>query len=407
LLSVVKASSVIEKEQLFVVELPPLVTEPAAEIDEDADELAFFRRADENAAEADDDDLKYYVSLEQKEQPEQARPSAGQTVETAPDSAVVVSSENIEPAAGEPRADSPAELAESAPPAQADPREQAAALIEAAREEAAKIIAEARKEEEDLLLKRAAEISEAEVKVEMAKNVAVNTVAEAEKQADQLLSGAREQARQLREEAKAAGYAEGVKTGQDAGYKEGLARGEEEGRRAGQETGQKAGRAAGEAAGRAAGEAAARAEMTEALAAATQRARDIVLEAEDEKTKIISAADDKIIKIALAVTSKILNKEIDGNPFIILQIVKEAAQKVADQPRLIITVSPANYELVKAARDDLKKSLGGKQEMTFVADSSLGPADVIVGTGGSGDVDARLETQLAEIRKTIETVMRQ
>ena len=280
-------------------------------------------------------------------------------------------------------------------------------IVKRARDDAARLIDDAQKEEEALKLKHAAEISEAEVKVELAKSIANNIVDDAKKTAESVVAEAEENAKTLYEEAQNSGYAEGHESGSKEGYEQGFAKGETEGKEAGHEEGRKAGRKEGEELGRAAAYSDTQAQMAGELAKASHKAKVIIMEAEEEKTEIISSADSKIVKIAMAVAGKILNKELSENPMLILSIVKEAAQKMADQPRLFITVSTQNYELVSAARDELKKMLGSKQEMTVVADNTFGPADVIVGAGTSGDVDARLETRLAEIKRTIEMVIHQ
>lgn len=287
------------------------------------------------------------------------------------------------------------------------PEEEAQKIINLAKEKAAKILADVRREAESARMNLSAEISEGEVKTALAKNIATDIVEEANAEAAKRLAQAEEEARGMFEEAKNKGRAEGLEAGKEDGYKEGFVKGKEEGEIAGREDGMKEGKIAGEAAGRAEGMESARREMADQLAGSTQKAKKIIIDAEKEKEKIIDGSSEKILQIAMAVAEKILNKEISENPFIILQIVKEAAQKVADQPRLFITVSTDNYDIVCAARDDIKKALGSKQEITFAADGTLGPADAVIGTGGSGDVDARLKTQVDEIRKTIEAVMRQ
>ncbi len=272
---------------------------------------------------------------------------------------------------------------------------------------ARKIIAEAMQEAETMRMKLAAEVSEAEVKKELAKSFVAGLVEEAEKSAAEIVEKAKAQALQTIEEAKKDGQSAGYQAGLEEGKKEGYAKGLEEGNKEGYEKGLGEGTVAGQKEGRAAGFNSVREEMAKKLTEATQKAKEILVGAEKERDATIASANDQIIKIVMAVVNKVLNKEIEENPFLVLPIVKEAAKKVADQPRLFITVSPSNYELVQMAQGDIKKMLGGKQEFTIVSDATMGPADVIIGTGGSGDVDARLETQLNEIRKTIEMVMRQ
>ena len=280
-------------------------------------------------------------------------------------------------------------------------------IIEEARGHAKTLVEKAKIEAETLRMKLVAEISEAEVKKELAKSMAQNTIDEANDEYEKILETAHIQAKEILEKAQSDGYEIGMAQGTDEGYQKGVERGLEEGRRTGNEKGYQDGFAAGHDTGCNEGYQKAYAEMRQNLVVSTREAKDILLAAQKEKENIVNSADEQIIEIAMSIARKVLNKEFNENPFSILQVVKEAMQKVTDQPRIFVTINPSNYELVKMAANDIKKSLGSKQEITVVADNTLDIADVIVGTGGSGDVDARLETQMSEIRKTIETVIQQ
>jgi flagellar assembly protein FliH len=384
----------VEKGRPFLVELSEGAFSADAGDGGDDDCLRFFEAAEDVGADGGDDEYKKYYIDENGESVTGADES-----KQAPEEAAAEESAKGDEGAPE--------EAFAAAKAYVSPEEEARKIIALAEKRAERILEIAKQEAETLSMKLSAEISEGEVKKELAKNVATDIIDEANAEAGKLLAEAQEKARELFEEAKTGGRDEGFKAGRDEGYREGFEKGMAEGKLAGREEGKKEGMDAGEAAGRSEGIEGARREMAVQLAEATQKANNIIIEAEKEKEKIIGDADDKIVQIAMAVAEKILNKEISENPFIILQIVKEAAQKVADQPRLFVTVSTDNYEIACAACGDIKKALGNKQEISFAADDSFGPADVVIGTGGSGDVDARLKTQVAEIRKTIEAVVRQ
>lgn len=421
---IIKSDAVIEEKSAFMIDLPDIALSNDGNDNMTADDLDFFKNID--LLDEDKDNFeKYYTSLDGKKESTDYEkyfddldlteedfeykkyydePDAdSETVkeEVATDD----SSESEEAQASEDEYYEPDE--EEQIVHQATPEEIETQIIEAAQERAKRIIDDAKKEAETLRMKLVAEISEAEVKKELAKNIAQNTVDEANDEYEKLLASAREQAKEILEKAQNDGYELGMTQGTDDGYKKGVEKGLEEGRRTGNEKGYQEGFASGNEKGRAEGYQKAYDEMAQKLAESTKKAKDILLDAQKEKVDIVNSSDSQVIEIAMSVAKKILNKEFTDNPFSILKIVKNAARKVSDQPRLIISVSPTNYDIVKMATDDIKKTLGSKQEVSVVADNTLGIADVIVGTGGSGDVDARLETQMSEIRKTIETVIQQ
>lgn len=398
---VIKSGSVTEEKNLFVLSLPVIDSVTEEKKIAQIDDLDFFKNLDmlpkddgederyyqiDTMVNTDNDAYKkYFINLVSNEEQEDSSDGEFEKSQEGTDGEQIEDSEHKPSANG---LESVEELKQS--------------MLEEAEQQAKNIVDAAKKEAESLRMKLVAEISEAEVKKELAKNIAQSTIDDANHEADQIIDNANTAATEIQQKAKNDGFA----AGREDGYKQGIENGLEEGKRIGFEDGEKKGFSSGEEKGKIEGQQKAYEEMSKQLAEASQRAKGILLEAEKEKIKIINSSDNQIIEIAMSVASKILNKEFSENPFAVLQIVKEAVLKVSDQPRIFITVSPTNYDLINMALSEIKKTLGSKQEISVVADSTLGNADVIVGTGGSGDVDARLETQLNEIRKTIEMVIR-
>lgn len=275
--------------------------------------------------------------------------------------------------------------------------------IDDAEQEAKKVLEEAQKRAQSIRRQLEEEISEAEAKRrQLSKTIVEDTVAQANEKAQILIEEANKKAEAIVAEAENKAdnvLKNAVKKGYEKGFEEGRQKGFEAGKADGMRSGYEKGHIEGIEAGQK--------EIAKKIAQTTHEVKDIIIAAEQKRDDIVESSKDKMVEIIIAVANKVVNKELEENPFTILQIVKEATQKVSDQPRIFINVSPSNYELVNGAQNELKKLLGSKQEISVLADASFGPADVVVGTGGSGDVDARLETQLNEIRKTIESVIKQ
>ena len=180
----------------------------------------------------------------------------------------------------------------------------------------------------------------------------------------------------------AQGHEQGTQHGHDEGYRDGYQQGLEE------------------------GTAAARQEMADKFNQSVKQAEKMLLQAEEARNQIVLGADRQIIELALAVASKVLAREIEGNPLIILPIVTEALEKVRDQAQLVVRVNPIHYSLLLEAKNDLQRMIGGQQEITILSDPSLGEADCLVETG-NGTVDARLETQMTALRQRLEELVSQ
>ncbi|MDR2006595.1 MAG: hypothetical protein LBP78_05065, partial [Acidaminococcales bacterium] len=255
---VIKSDSV-EEGRLFAVELPEDAFSADVSDNGEVDYLRFFTEPAGVKPAGEDEYKKYYIDTNEK--------SAGGPgeAEQTPEEDAGEKPEDAE--------DAPGGLLAAAVAERVPPDEKAQKIIALAEEKAGKILENARREAESMRMKLAAEISEGEVKKEQAKNIATDIVEDANAEAGRRLAQAGEKARELFEEAKAGGQAEGFKAGKDEGYKQGLEKGMEEGKLAGREDGKKEGLIAGEAAGRAEGIESARREMAGQLAEATQKAK--------------------------------------------------------------------------------------------------------------------------------------
>lgn len=201
-------------------------------------------------------------------------------------------------------------------------------------------------------------------------------LASAQEEAAACLAAASQTAQLQREEAHKEGhqqgYAEGREEGLEAGYKEGMD--------------------------------AAVQEMQTKLQNAIAKAEQILLIAEQQAKDIVIGAERHIIDISMAMVSKILAREIEENPMVVLPIVTAALKKVRDQEQIEIRVNPEEYHLLLQARKDLQLVLGREQALQIVADQTIPAGGCIIDTA-YGSVDARIDTQFDTLRKALAEVI--
>lgn len=201
-------------------------------------------------------------------------------------------------------------------------------------------------------------------------------LASAQEEAAACLAAASQTAQLQREEAHKEGhqqgYAEGREEGLEAGYKEGMD--------------------------------AAVQEMQTKLQEAVAKAEQILVTAEQQAKDIVIGAERHIIDISMAVVSKILAREIEENPMVVLPIVTAALKKVRDQEQIEIRVNPEEYHLLLQARKDLQLVLGREQALQIVADQTIPAGGCIIDTA-YGSVDARIDTQFDTLRKALAEVI--
>ena len=223
---------------------------------------------------------------------------------------------------------------------------------------------------------------------EAIKQQADEMLAAARNQAEQELAAARAQIEEIRNNAREEGYqngfAQGKQEGTTAGKNEGMALGHEEGILQGRQEAME--------------------EMKANVAAAAEKAQGMLELAREQVCEMIAAAEPQIIEIALAVASKVVAREIEENPMVILPIVRKAVEKVKDQETVSIRVNPQDFDMVLMAKNELQVMVGREQALTLAADGTISAGGCVIDTP-NGMVDARLDTQFELIRKALSEVL--
>ena len=192
---------------------------------------------------------------------------------------------------------------------------------------------------------------------------------EAEEERDRLLSEAQTQIENDRAEARAAGHAEGF------------------------------------AAGHAEGEAVVREEMAELIRTTNVQAEKTLRDAHDAMRDYLMQAEEDIVSIAMTAVERILPQHFIDVPQMVLPIVRDAILRVKDQKEVIVHVPPDSYDFVLMARDELRGLLtAGDTNLTITSDEAMKPGDCLVETP-NGSVDARLQTQIEQLKKAVREVM--
>ena len=205
-------------------------------------------------------------------------------------------------------------------------------------------------------------VKEAEIQVAVLRG-------EAEEERDRLLSEAQKQIESDREKARAKGHEEGF------------------------------------AAGRAEGEAAVREEMAESIRAANAKAEKTLRDAHDAMRDYLMEAEEDIVSIAMTTVERILPQHFIDVPQTVLPVVRDAILRVKDQKEIIVHVPPDSYDFVLMARDELRGLLtAGDTNLMIASDEAMKPGDCLVETP-NGSVDARLQTQIEQLKKAVREVM--
>jgi flagellar assembly protein FliH len=112
-------------------------------------------------------------------------------------------------------------------------------------------------------------------------------------------------------------------------------------------------------------------------------------------------AERDTVKLSIAIARRVLHRELATDPEAILGLVMAAFQKLNARETHRLRVSSTDLEMVQQNRARLEMPAG----LEIVADSSLVAGSAIFETS-RGELDASVDTQLAEIDRGFADVMR-
>ncbi|MGZ4030863.1 MAG: FliH/SctL family protein, partial [Tumebacillaceae bacterium] len=84
----------------------------------------------------------------------------------------------------------------------------------------------------------------------------------------------------------------------------------------------------------------------------------------------------------------------------VLDVVREALEEINDVGKIEVRVHPEDFELVNQNREGLRKEVPGQSEVLVLPDRGVQAGGCVVHTA-FGNIDARIDTQLDEVRKAL------
>ena len=132
-------------------------------------------------------------------------------------------------------------------------------------------------------------------------------------------------------------------------------------------------------------------------------ARDLYIQAIKERDKLIDNTEPELARLSVAIAERLIGQEINSNGEFIMSVVRDALADCKDREQVIIRVAPDDYHLVNNDRSTFARMVEGLKDFDLVIDSKIEPGGCIIETN-LGNIDARLNTQIAAIKAAFEHV---
>ncbi len=154
-------------------------------------------------------------------------------------------------------------------------------------------------------------------------------------------------------------------------------------------------------AARADGFAAGRAEALASLQPALEALAEAVEGVQAAQAEATERLERQAVDLGLALAEKVLAGALAVEPERVVETVRGALRGLVERERITVLVSPDDLELVRAAMDDIRASLGGIEHCVVEAERRVRRGGCVVRTP-EGDVDGGIDTKLARAREVVE-----
>jgi len=154
------------------------------------------------------------------------------------------------------------------------------------------------------------------------------------------------------------------------------------------------------AAGHAEGMLAAQQQTEAALRPALQALSEAVAQVEAIRDEASAAVERDAIELAVQLAEKIVAGAIEVEPERVVNVVRGALRRLVERRRVTILVNPEDLELIREATNGFITGLGGIEHCEVQAERRVLRGGAIVRTE-EGQIDATVETQLARARELI------
>ncbi len=218
-------------------------------------------------------------------------------------------------------------------------------------------------------------------------NEAAAILRDAEETAARILEDAARQADQLKQQAMAEieGWWAGKQQEAEALFQETLAQSQEQGYAVGLEEGKQY--------------------VIQEEQETIQQAKELLGEAYREKGKIIAEAEPFLVELSIEVAKKVVGAELAAAPEKILELVRQVLRRSRVHGQITLCVNHRYFSFMEEHRDQLLALLDGQAELAIYPDYTVHDEGCVIRTP-LGSVDARIDTQLQEIKQVLLDIAR-
>lgn len=150
----------------------------------------------------------------------------------------------------------------------------------------------------------------------------------------------------------------------------------------------------------------ARSEANETYGSLLQQAAHLVEEAHAVKERVVHEAEPFLVELATAIAKKIIGEHLAVEPEWTKSHVRRTLERRREKGLITLCVAPSQFAKMQDSRAELTLAVDSEAELVIVPDATVDEGGCVVRTS-FGSIDARIDTQLAELKAALMEVASQ
>jgi flagellar assembly protein FliH len=147
----------------------------------------------------------------------------------------------------------------------------------------------------------------------------------------------------------------------------------------------------------------AKAAVAQQYADMLQEARTILEQAYVLKQQIIQESEPFLIEMSCAIAEKIVDRQLTLEPEWTVDQIKKLLQRRKEKGAIVLCVSPSQFAYIQDAREELLHAVDSQAELEILPDASVQDRGCVI-RSAYGSIDARIDTQLREIKAALQEI---
>ncbi|MEF3304814.1 FliH/SctL family protein [Paenibacillus sp. GYB003] len=160
---------------------------------------------------------------------------------------------------------------------------------------------------------------------------------------------------------------------------------------------------AGRQSGYAQGYAEAEAQVREQYEQLLGEARTIIESAVRLKHQLIQESEPFLIELSCAIAEKIVGRQLSVEPEWTIELIQQVLLRRREQGIITLCVSAEHFQFVVDAREELMLAIDSQAELQIIPDPTVRDFGCVI-RSSFGSIDARIDTQLNEIKKGLQQI---